>query len=756
MVATAQTRFPRTRVILPTTSKRPMVRLGSTLLAVAAIVGTLLVALAIGLGLYAYGHQGRIYQGVSVGGVDLSGMTPTEAQAALTTGFSSYMNTPVSLTYNGQAYAITPNQLGLQIDDAASVERAMDYGRQGSLWSRSQDWAQGLFGQSELAAVVVPSGQATDAALLALTPDVALAPTNASIDLSGSAPTIVPDVPGVGFDYGTTRSQIMYRVSTQSSAPVAIATTRLDAPITSETLKGAASSAQTATASGISIEGLNGQAWALDQNQIKGLVTISADGSTIVVNHDAVSGMVNNIAKSLETKSKDADLFVNGDGKLTVVPGTVAVSVDAKKSTAAVEAAIASGQGSVSLVIKQTDPAITTEMATASMASIQKTLGSGITIKWDGGTGKIKTADLLGALLIEATPGKADAFAFSLSHEILKGYIDTITNGYQVTPKEASFRLNNGVVTAVQKGRTGVVIDIDASADRIDKAIFAGYDSSTLKVNMVKPKYSASDAAKINLPDVLAEAATPYASSTDAKKTNIERAVDLENGWLVAPGDTFSYDDTMGQVTEDNGFVVGLGILADPNNPGQVTTGPVVGGGICQVSTTIFQSAFWAGMDFTERYQHPYWLNSYGTGEGGMKGLDAMVNIEPPDSTDAMTLDMKFVNTTNNWIAIQLTADGSNVTSQILGTNQGWDVEVGADDPMVSNIVQPDETEVRQESPELPAGTTRQVETAQDGFDTSITRTVTDKSGAVIDTYVLTSAYGSTVNRILVGTGTGG
>ena len=117
----------------------------------------------------------------------------------------------------------------------------------------------------------------------------------------------------------------------------------------------------------------------------------------------------------------------------------------------------------------------------------------------------------------------------------------------------------------------------------------------------------------------------------------------------------------------------------------------------------------------------------------------------------AITLDLRFVNTTDNWIAIEMVADGEYVTSRILGTDQGWTVDV--DDPEISEVTKPDATPIRQDSPELPAGETMQVETAQDGFDADVTRRVEDRDGLIIDTYTVTSTYSATSNRILVGTG---
>ncbi len=200
-------------------------------------------------------------------------------------------------------------------------------------------------------------------------------------------------------------------------------------------------------------------------------------------------------------------------------------------------------------------------------------------------------------------------------------------------------------------------------------------------------------------------------------------------------------------MTADQGFVTGFGIVDD--GAGGVTTAPVIGGGICQVSTTIFQAAFWAGMQIDERYSHPYWIQTYGEPPRGMKGLDAMVNIDELNGT----LDFKFTNTTGNWIAVQVIDDGTVLTARILGTDPGWTVDV---EPAgtITDVVKPDTSTQYTDSPELPDGTKLQVEYAQEGFTATIRRTVTDRDGKVIADGDLVGTYGASENTILRGTGT--
>ncbi len=132
-----------------------------------------------------------------------------------------------------------------------------------------------------------------------------------------------------------------------------------------------------------------------------------------------------------------------------------------------------------------------------------------------------------------------------------------------------------------------------------------------------------------------------------------------------------------------------------------------------------------------------------------MQGLDAMVMV---DEETGSSLDFKFRNTTGNWIAISIEANGSNVIVKILGTNPRWTIQV--DQPVITNVVQPDQGTNYQDSPELPAGQELQVETAAPGFTASIHRLVTF-NGATLQDDVFTGTYAPSENTILRGTGGG-
>src|SRR5215207_3464092 len=120
----------------------------------ALLVAVLFVAAgAAGLGLYAASHQGRIYQGVHVVGLDLGGLTAADAQSKLEAYFADYAATPLTVTSGDQAFQITPAEAGARLDSAATIAAARDWGREGSLWDQSRSWARALIHGASVAPV---------------------------------------------------------------------------------------------------------------------------------------------------------------------------------------------------------------------------------------------------------------------------------------------------------------------------------------------------------------------------------------------------------------------------------------------------------------------------------------------------------------------------------------------------------------------------------------------------------------------------
>jgi vancomycin resistance protein YoaR len=731
-------------------SGRVVDRVARTLTVAAVVVAALLAAGAFGLALYGHSHDNRLYEGMEVAGVDVGGMSRAEAGRVIAERYDEFAAAAITVEAAGQTFVIRPREAGAQLDLGATLDRAFAYGREGSFWDRSARWARALLKGTSLAPVIRLDGAEMDGQLETIAADVDQEPADAYVAMDSASPTLVADIPGLALDRDAARALLAGRYERLDGTPLSLPTVVMPAAVPADQLAGAVPGAQEAVAAPLVVSSPEGS-WELSPEELREIVSVAGDGR-VAVDRERVAAFVQSIAVTINQQAVDADIQLNDDLSLTVLPGRYSATVDLEATTDAAVEALLAGEHEAPVTIERMAPAITDADATNAIAEAEALIASGIALTWDGnvadGDAWLGRDDLVQALVIEPQPDADAKFSIVLDRWLLIEVMAPITEEIDVPAVDATFRLVDGAVKVVSKSSEGQELDAEAAAKAIVEAVEDGKPSIRLPVNDEEPKYTAADRSQMVVPpDLLGDSATYYGYSSEPRRQNVERAVTLEAGWLVPPDGVFSYLEKLGSVDESNGFTTGFGIVADEERGG-VTTAPVIGGGICQVATTIFQAAFWAGLKIEERWQHPYWLQSYGQPPRGMKGLDAMVNLE-----DDWALDMKFRNNTDHWIAVVVIADGENVTAQILGTDPNWDVQV--EGPILTNVVPKDDTTYYTDSPELPLGQELQVETALEGFDAEIRRTVIDENGEVVDEYVMTSSFAPSRNTILRGTGTG-
>jgi vancomycin resistance protein YoaR len=161
----------------------------------------------------------------------------------------------------------------------------------------------------------------------------------------------------------------------------------------------------------------------------------------------------------------------------------------------------------------------------------------------------------------------------------------------------------------------------------------------------------------------------------------------------------------MGGIDEAHGFVEGYVIAAERTQRG-------VGGGVCQVSTTMFRAAFWSGMEIAERNEHAYRVGWY-EANGEPVGFDAAV-FDPG-------VDLKFVNNSPHYILVEAVAGADLLTVNIYGTKLSGEVKL--EGPVITGR-KPAPPDVYEVDPRLPPDTKKQVETAHSGLTTTITRRI--------------------------------
>jgi vancomycin resistance protein YoaR len=211
------------------------------------------------------------------------------------------------------------------------------------------------------------------------------------------------------------------------------------------------------------------------------------------------------------------------------------------------------------------------------------------------------------------------------------------------------FKYIDGNLHLIGPGRKGKIVDGDKTSLAIRHALVAGKASAAIHLKPYRPAvFSAADFQKLSFPDRLARGESNFAGSPANRIHNINVATGRYDGLVLMPGEEFSFNQYLGEVDAEGGYLPELVIKEN------VTT-PEYGGGICQVSTTAFRAATESGLKITARRNHSYPVAYYGT-----PGYDATVYAPNPD--------LKFVNDTGHPVYFLTKVIGSRVIFEVWGT----------------------------------------------------------------------------------------
>lgn len=283
-------------------------------------------------------------------------------------------------------------------------------------------------------------------------------------------------------------------------------------------------------------------------------------------------------------------------------------------------------------------------------------------------------------------------------------------------PANARFVFNDktGQLEAIEASRVGRSMDVEASITAVNESLLRGEHTVALAVAEQQPAVAdTAVGSDLGIVQLIAEQTSYFYGSSEPRIQNIEAAAARFHGLLVAPGETFSMGNALGDVSLDNGFAEALIIYGNRTIKG-------VGGGVCQVSTTLFRTVFFAGFPIVERYPHAYRVSYYemtasGSVDTNLAGLDATVYFP--------LVDFKFVNDTPYWMLMEtyVNAGARTITWKLYSTSDGRSVTWDTTGP--SNVVPPPRP-VFEENPDLKENQIKQVDYAAQGADVTVTRTV--------------------------------
>ncbi|MEP7163024.1 MAG: VanW family protein [Candidatus Moraniibacteriota bacterium] len=235
-------------------------------------------------------------------------------------------------------------------------------------------------------------------------------------------------------------------------------------------------------------------------------------------------------------------------------------------------------------------------------------------------------------------------------------------------PKNARLGLNENKVVVTEEAVPGRTLEIEATLDRLREKLDQN-ESAVLTVSLVTkeltPKISSSTINSLGIKDLIGEGKTDFRGSPKNRIFNINRALQQFDGIIIPTGGEFSFVEYLSEVDGEHGYLPELVIK---NN----RTEPEFGGGICQVSTTVFRAALNAGLKITARKNHAYPVRYYKP-----YGMDATIYIPKPD--------LRFQNNTPGPILVFPQITGTELKFLFFGTPDGRSVTIDGPHILESN-----------------------------------------------------------------------
>lgn len=543
---------------------------------------------------YQLAYAGRIFPGVSVAGVDLSGLPPNDAALKLSQTLSYPLTGKILFRDGDKAWIASPVELGMVFDPSASALAAYQYGRKGGLFNALADQVRARGVGSDVSPVII-------------------------------------------FDQRVAYAYLQ-NIAAQVNQPVVEANLRL--------------------------EGTN------------------------VIAEPGQMGRALNLDATLIYLAAQLQTFRDGEAPL---------------------------------VIQETAPRLLDVSSQAEIA--RRILSQPLTIAipnprpGDPGPWTFDPPVLANMLAVQVLDhGGPAEMRVGLNPAALRKTLNDLKVLVDRLPENARFVFNEetGQIEPISSSTIGRTMDVEASILLINEALLRGEHTVALSVSEQPPAVTdTATAAELGITELVSQQTTYFYGSSAERIQNIQTAASQFHGVLVAPGETFSMATILSDISLENGFAEALIIYG-----GRTIKG--VGGGVCQVSTTLFRTAFFGGFPIIERNPHAYRVVYYEMDRSGaidtrLAGLDAAVFFP--------LVDFKFQNDTPYWLLMETYVNASHrtITWKFYSTSDGRAVTWDTTGP--THIV-PALEPVFEENPELKVNEISQVDYAAEGADVTVTRTV--------------------------------
>jgi len=433
---------------------------------------------------------------------------------------------------------------------------------------------------------------------------------------------------------------------------------------------------------------------------------------------------LNQIEAAVNSPHREAAIVLRG---LTpgIVPGTAGRMLDRRAAAATIVRALASlKREPVGLPIRVDQPKVTAGDLTVAQAQVRTALSAPVKLTLGTTRWNLRPTRIARLLKLPAD-GRRD---LRIGGPGASAWFTALARRVDKPAVNADWAISSSGIRVVPD-RPGYLLDVARSAEKLLRSALVTAPelrSAQLLVERADAERSTAEARAMNITGLVASYQTIYGGEPN-RIHNVQLVSRLVDKHVIAPGQTFSFNGATGARTAEKGFKEAPVIIN-----GELQTG--LGGGVCQVSTTVFNAAYEAGLPILARTNHALYIDHY------PQGRDATVNY--PD------IDLKFVNDTGSWLLVRTWVGSSSLTVALYGTPVHRRV-VSETKPLVVTGPAPVK---KMRDPTLFAGERVVEEAGEPARATSVRRRVYDESGKLLYDAVFYSSYRGEHTVLRVGT----
>jgi vancomycin resistance protein YoaR len=430
------------------------------------------------------------------------------------------------------------------------------------------------------------------------------------------------------------------------------------------------------------------------------------------------------IERAVNSPHREASIVLHGMTP-KVVPGRTGHVLDRHAAAATIVRALASlKREPVGLPVNVDRPKVNADDLTVAAAQVRTALSAPVHLTLGTTRWNLRPPRIARLLLLPAGGRRS----LQIGGDGASEWFEALAGRVDRPAKDADWAIRSSRIEVIPD-RPGYVLDVPRSAQRVLRAALvtaAELRSAKLIVERVDAERSTAEARAMNIKGLVASYQTFYGGEPN-RIHNVQLVSHLVDGHVIAPGAVFSFNETTGARTAEKGFREAPVIIN-----GELQTG--LGGGVCQVSTTVFNAAYVAGLAIVSRTNHALYISHY------PQGRDATVNY--PDT------DLKFRNDTGHWLLLRTWVGSSSLTVALYGTPVDRRV-VSETGPL--KVTGPVPTK-READPSMFIDQKVVEETGEPPRSTSVRRRVYDASGKLLYDTTFYSSYRGEPTVLLVGT----